>query len=324
MKTIAVQFPCTREQKHRLIQAASDYAEILFLQDMKTESERKQTILTAHIIIGEPSMEEVWANPNLEWLQITWAGTDKYTSPRPGTKGFPENVVLTNMSGAFGTVISEYAIGAILSLYRRFPVYWRQQQEEIWQDAGSEDILYGKTVLLLGTGDIGSSLAVRLKAFGTYNIGIRRDVSKSSKGIDEIHNFDWLDELLPKADIVACSLPDKPQTRGLLNEARLLRMKQDALLLNVGRGSLIDTDALVEVLRVGHLRGVILDVTSPEPLPKDHPLWKMDRVMLTPHIAGPSAGHSKDTQNRIISICCENIRRYFTGENLLNRIEEKG
>ena len=279
----------------------------------------KSALSTAHVIIGEPDLEDIKSNKNLEWIQMTWAGTDKYTCH----KGFPEHVTLTNMSGAFGTIMSEYAIGAILSCYRNFPVYHEQQNQQIWKDAGSEDSLFGKTVLFLGTGDIGSNTAKRLQAFGTINIGVRRNPEKTSPYFDKIFSFDQLDKILPMADIIICSLPNKPETRNLLNKKRLLLMKKTAVLLNMGRGSLIVTDDLVDVLSQGHFRGVILDVTNPEPLPADHPLWSCKKVMITPHVAGPSLGHCPDTEDRIVDICCENIRHYLHKEPLKNVIPKE-
>lgn len=321
MKSIWVSIPATAAQREKMENIIASYREewkLVFANDV-SERENQRECSRAHIIIGQPDIEQLAKNSNLEWVQMTWAGTDKYTCQ----PGFPKHVQLTNASGAFGMIMSEYAIGAILALYRRFPQYWQQQKEHIWLDAGSEESLYGKTILLLGTGDIGSNLAKRLEVFGAYNIGVRRDASKVVEGIHEMHGFEDLDELLARADIVACSLPNKPQTRGLLYKERLLLMKKDAVLLNMGRGSLIDTDALVEVLETGHLRGVVLDVMNPEPLPKEHKLWDMDRVMLTPHIAGPSIAHCEATQDRIVDICCENIKLYLQGKPLRNRIEEK-
>lgn len=321
MKTIAISFPCTKGQQNRLIEAAGSHAKVQFTQNLK-EEQILECMQNANIIIGEPDLALIHQNQKLEWVQMTWAGTDKYTV-KNSEYGFPKRVLLTNMSGAFGVIMSEYAIGAILALYRHFPTYWNQQKAGLWKDAGAEESLYGKTVLLLGTGDIGSNLAKRLKAFGTTNIGVRRDVSQRSEGFDEMHGFEQLDELLAKADIVACSLPNKPLTRNLFTKERLLTMKKNAVLLNMGRGSLIDTAALVEVLETGHLKGVVLDVTNPEPLPQEHPLWKYERVMITPHIAGPSIGHCPATQDRIVDACCENLRRYFAGAELLHRIEDK-
>lgn len=321
MKTIVVSFPCTRRQQNRLVMAAEGHAKVQFTADMDKVQEQ-ECMRKANIIIGEPDLALIRQNDVLEWVQMTWAGTDKYTV-KSSDYGFPKHVQLTNMSGAFGIIMSEYAIGAILALYRHFTIYWQQQKSGIWKDAGAEDSLYGKTVLLLGTGDIGSNLAKRLKAFGTTNIGIRRDITKIPDGFDEIYGFEQLDELLTRADIVACSLPNKPQTRNLLTKERLLKMKKEAVLLNMGRGSLMDTNVLADVLETGHLKGVVLDVTSPEPLPQEHKLWQCDRVMITPHIAGPSIGHCPSTQDRIVDACCENVKRYFAGEALLHKIEEK-
>ena len=129
-----------------------------------------------------------------------------------------------------------------------------------------------------------------------------------------------LESALAKADIVVGCLPATEKTRGLLNLERLHQMKKGAFLINVGRGNLIDTKALTAVLEEGWLGGAALDVTDPEPLPEEHPLWKMEQVILTPHIAGVSFGYSKDTENRILHICCQNLERYLTRKELLNRV----
>lgn len=314
MKKLLVLAELTAEEKKKIDAVVQGRLRAAYADEFCSDREKRKAIGEANIIIGEPDIAEIRDSKTLEWVQMTWAGTDKYTC----SAGFPRQAVLTNMSGAFGVIMSEYAIGAILSIYRKFPTYYRQQQEGVWTDAGSEESLCGKNVLLLGTGDIGTSLAVRLKAFGTKNIGVRRNKDNISQGFDEMHGFDALDTLLPQADIVACSLPNKPLTRGLFDERRFRLMKRDALLLNMGRGSLIITDDLVRVLEDGCLKGVVLDVTNPEPLPKEHPLWRMENVFITPHIAGPSIGHNPATQRRIVDICCENLRRFLDGRELRN------
>ena len=121
--------------------------------------------------------------------------------------------------------------------------------------------------------------------------------------------------------MVACALPGTAATRGLLNKDRLLSMKPTALLLNCGRGSLIVTRDLEDVLAAGHLGGVALDVTDPEPLPESSPLWNCDRVILTPHISGASFGHVAETEDKIYRLAAENLRRYLNGEDLLNEVD---
>lgn len=138
---------------------------------------------------------------------------------------------------------------------------------------------------------------------------------------DEIHTLEALDEQLPQADIVACALPGTAATKGLLNKQRLLSMKPGALLLNCGRGSLIVTDDLEEVLAMGHLGGVALDVTDPEPLPAHSPLWDDPKVILTPHISGASFGHVVQTEDKIYRLAAENLRRFLSGESLLNEVD---
>lgn len=282
-----------------------------------TPEQRAQAIARADAVIGEPEIAEIQTAEKLTWIQMTWAGTDKYTC----ASGFPREIALTTASGAFGAVIAEYVFGGILSLYRRFPSYREQQKRHIWRDCGSERTIEGSRVLILGAGDIGESLAERFQAFGAHVTGIRRTASRCPSCFDEMGTLAELGERLASADIVVGCLPNTPQTRHLLGERELRLMKPDAVLVNVGRGSLIRTEELVRVLRDGHLLGAVLDVTEPEPLPEDHPLWELDNVILTPHIAGPSLNHAPQTEDKIFSVCCDNLRRWLAGEPLRNQVD---
>lgn len=312
VKNITVTFDCTEEQQKQFVETAKkNNTNLIFSKD-------EADILNSEIIIGEPDIDVIKKSSKLEWIQMTWAGTDKYTV----NAGFPKNVKLSNMSRAFGVIMAEYAIGAILYKYRLFSTYQKQQEASIWQDAGMDNSLYGKTVLFIGTGDICQNTAIRLKAFGTHNIGLKRTVSKGMDGFDELDLIENIDKWLPDADIVISAVPNKPETRMLLNKSRLLSMKKDATLLNMGRGSLLSCDELNEVLDMGHLGYVILDVTNPEPLPAEHPLWKQPKAFITPHISGKSLGHCPDTQQRIVDICCDNIDRFLNEKPILNEIKD--
>lgn len=282
-----------------------------------TPEQRAQAIARADAVIGEPEIAEIQTAEKLTWIQMTWAGTDKYTC----ASGFPREIALTTASGAFGAVIAEYVFGGILSLYRRFPSYREQQKRHIWRDCGSERTIEGSRVLILGAGDIGESLAERFQTFGAHITGIRRTASRCPSCFDEMGTLAELGERLASVDIVVGCLPNTPQTRHLLGERELRLMKPDAVLVNVGRGSLIRTEELVRVLRDGHLLGAVLDVTEPEPLPEDHPLWELDNVILTPHIAGPSLNHAPQTEDKIFSVCCDNLRRWLAGEPLRNQVD---
>lgn len=282
-------------------------------------AEYRKKLQDAEVIIGEPTIEELHAAKQLKWLQITAAGSEYYVRD----EDFPRTILFSNMSGAFGETISEYVIGGILALYRRFPDYFRNQAKKQWKDMGSERTLAEKTVLILGAGDIGTCVARKLCAFGTKNIGVRR-VNRSYEGcFEEMHTLADVDSLLPEADIVVGCLPDTKATEGFFGKERLLRMRWDAILINVGRGSLIVTEDLIEVLENGHLYGVVLDVVSPEPLPAKSKLWEFDNVMITPHISGHGYGHEIRTENKVYDIITENIRRYREGKPVLNQVDLK-
>lgn len=269
----------------------------------------------ADIIIGNITENQAKLCKKLLWLQLTSAGADKYTY----SDFLPENVVLTNATGAFGDVISEYIIGAVLASYRGFFSYRKNQEKRLWEDNRTEKLVSGSRVLILGCGNVGSKTAVKLKSFGAETVGIRKNICPA-EGFDYIYDLSSLDRELPLADIVIGCLPKTPLTYHLLDKRRIWLMRSDALIVNVGRGALIDTNALTEALSKGHLFGAILDVFEQEPLQDDSPLWTMNNVFITPHISGPSFGHSPYTEKLISEICEENIRRYMNDEPLINTV----
>lgn len=271
---------------------------------------------TAEVIIGEPNGEELELAPRLKWLQITWSGADRYTKD----PAFPAGVTLTSATGAFGVTISEHVLGGILTLCRHLPAYRYYQQRGVHRMAAPEKLLYGGTALILGTGDIGTQVARRLKAFGMTVVGVCRERRPLPPDFDEVRTLAEAEGVLPLADVVVCCLPDTAATRGYFDRARLLRLKSDAILVNVGRGSLVVSNDLAAVLAEGHLYGAVLDVTEPEPLPKNHPLRRMRNVVLTPHVAGVSFS-AEETERKITAICCDNLRRYLNGWPLRNQVD---
>ena len=304
---------CDVEIRNRFITKFGEKCEFVF-----AENETGDSITTAEVVIGEPEEPELQKAGKLRWVQLTWAGADKYTK----MKTFPTGVTLTNASGAFGKIISEYVIGNIIALYRGFPVYWKNKKERLWVQNRSSDTIYGKNVLILGTGDIGRNIAHRIKAFETNVTGIKRTAVSEHPGqlkdFDQIYDLTALDLQLQKADIVIGCLPGTLETKGLLNYDRLHSMKKEAILVNIGRGSLIPTEDLIRVLEEDRLKGVVLDVFETEPLPETSPLWNMENVFITPHIAGPSFGGNAEVQDMIWNICMENMERYLNGEKLKN------
>ena len=317
MRDLLIMADFSPESIERIRAAAEPVFHVEVLPSNSEPMLRYAGFRTAEVIIGEPQVEELELAPQLKWMQITWAGTDRYT--QNGT--IPPEILLTNASGAFGVTISEHAIGGLLALCRHLPIYRSYQMRGVTHMAHREKLLYGGTAVIFGAGDIGTEIARRLRMFNMRTIGISRTAHALPPEFDEGYTLEEAEQVLPKADVVICCLPNTPETRGYFNRERLLKIKSDAVLVNVGRGNLICTEDLTAVMQEGHLFGAVLDVTDPEPLPKRHPLRKMRNVILTPHVAGLSLGGAEATEQMIVGICCDNIRRYVAGEPLRNQVD---
>lgn len=272
-----------------------------------------EVIPDAEIIVGQP--DEATDFTRLRLLQSTNAGVERLISAK-----IPENVAIANVTGAFGAAISEYIVSGTLALCQRLLRYRDNQRRHIWRDEKQETLLYGKNVLILGCGDIGSAAACRLRGFGVKITGIRREPVRTEY-FDSVFGMEALDRLLPDADVIICCLPHTEQTCGIMSRDRFSLIKQGAILVNVGRGSLIDESALIESLKSGSLYGAVLDVFDKEPLSEGSPLWDMENVIITPHISGPSFGHYPEVERKIAEICAGNISRFLNGMPLLNRID---
>jgi len=314
-KKVLVLLPVTEAQKHKLEAAAP---EALF-HYVPPEAITREIAKEAQIIIGNLPVSWVGECAKLEWIQSNFAGVGKLGEP-----GFlPEHILLTNGSGAYGEAIGEYLLTMLLSMMKKFNLYRDMQRLKLWTDLGPVRTIMGSSVLVVGLGDIGRAFARRVHAMGGYVTGIRRQpgaLDARPDYVQQIRGLEWLDTLLPEADAVALCLPDTLSTRGLMTRERLLGMKKDAFFLNVGRGNVVDNAILAEVLASGHLAGAAMDVTEPEPLPEDHPLWTIPNMLLTPHVAGQF--HLDDILEKVVEISCANLARFLSGQPLLNLVDK--
>lgn len=269
----------------------------------------------AQVILGNVPATMLHGSPALEWLQTNSAGVEPYI--QPGV--LAGDTLLTNATGAYGLAIAEHMLGMLLELFKKLELYRDAQKSGAWQSQGAVKAVYGSTVLVLGMGDIGGEFAARCKALGAKVIGVRRSPRPCPEYADEVHLLEDLDSLLPQADVVAVTLPGTDATRGLMSRERLAKMKEGAVLLNVGRGFIVDTEALCDALERGHLSGAGVDVTDPEPLPPTHRLWNIPTAVVTPHISG--FYHLRDTHERIVGIFLENLRHFQAGEPLRNLVD---
>lgn len=324
-KRVLVTVPVTPEHVRKLEQVAPDW-EFRFRgtdhlvgvnpeELVNREPLTPEDVAWADLILGNVPESTLTGSPKLLWLQTNSAGVEGYL--RPGV--LAENTLLTNATGAYGLAISEHMLGMLLELFKKLELYRDAQKDGKWQSLGAVKAVYGSTVLVLGMGDIGGEFGKRCKALGAKVIGVRRSNRQKPEYADEVHLLEDLDQLLPQADVVAVTLPGTEATRGLINRERLAKMKEGSVLLNVGRGYIVDTDALCEALESGHLSGAGVDVTDPEPLPAEHKLWRIPTAVVTPHISGYY--HLRETHERIVKIFVENLEHFRKGEPLRNQVD---
>jgi phosphoglycerate dehydrogenase-like enzyme len=264
-----------------------------------------------------PPMEELLARAKgLQWLHLRGAGIDRIAVPAL----VDSDIILTNGSGNHAPNIAEHVLSLMLAFARQLPALMRRQARRQWQPPEADEVfeLSAQTALIVGLGAIGQELATRLSALGMRVVGVKRRSGPLPEGVQKLVTLDELDTVLPEADHVVIALPLTHATRNLFGAARLQRMRRGAYLYNVGRGPLVDHDALVDAIRAGHIEGAGLDVIDPEPLPPESPLWDMDRVIITAH----SSGLTPRSYERFEALLMENIRRFSTGQPLLNVVDK--
>lgn len=282
---------------------------------LETEPVTQEDIDWADIILGNVKGAMLHGSEKLQWLQTNSAGVEEYIKPGVLAQG----AQLTNATGAYGLAIAEHMLAMLLGIFKKLELYRDAQKSGAWESLGAVRSIYGSTVLVLGMGDIGGEFGKRCKALGAKVIGVRRTNAQKPDYADEVRLIDELDEILPQADVVAITLPGTEATRNLINRSRIESMKPGAVLLNVGRGYIVDTEALCDALESGALSGAGVDVTEPEPLPPEHRLWQIPTAVVTPHISG--FYHLKETHERIVGIMADNLGRFLRGEPLRNQVD---
>lgn len=306
------------EQKHldQIKRVATSLGHEVFFY--KTEAEIPQSNFDADIIYGfAPSI--VKTSKNLKWLCVPWAGVDSLMVPGYFAN---EDCLLTNAAGAYGVSIAEHMIAVSLVMMRRLDEFMAETRAGQWKLPRLQKSLKDCRITVLGTGDIGSTFAKRARAFEPACIvGVCRSGKSSQPVYDKVLPVSQLDTVLPETDLLAMSLPATAETRGILSRERLALLPEGAYIVNVGRGSAIDEDALAGALESGHLAGAALDVFQKEPLPEGHRLWKTKNLLITPHVAGNMT--LPYTKDKNVNMFLEDLENFTKGERLHYLVDKK-
>lgn len=274
----------------------------------------EEMLSKAEIIFGWPKADELSKAKKLSWLHLPSAGADNYTDINSYLN---KNIVVTTSSGVYGTVIAEHVFAMILSYNRNLQEYAYLKADKTWQMISKTRDLSGSTVGIIGFGDIGKQVAIRAKAFGTRVLVVKRRLTERPEYVDELYTSEEIDLVIKESDYIVLTLPATDKTKGIISKDRLNMMKSDAYLVNIGRGELIDQEALIEAIREKRIGGAGVDVTVPEPLPADNPLWSLPNVIITSH----SSGLSPENNNRRVKIFADNLKRYINNEKLANQVD---
>jgi phosphoglycerate dehydrogenase-like enzyme len=323
--------PAIDEQRIEQIGRAAPRARVINAADA---AEALREIGDADAFFGKMTPALLAASRQLRWVQSPTASLEHYL--------FPELIEhpcsLTNMRGLFSDVIADHVFGYVLCFARNFHTYVRRQMEARWEPVGGEkerpSFLHGPGVIcgldhahmhlgdatmgIIGLGAIGSEVARRALAFGMRVLAVDPVQSAAPSEAVTLWRLDRMDDLLGSSDFVVICAPHTPRTAGMFGRDQMRRMKRSAYLINIGRGAIVSLDDLAAALRAGEIAGAGLDVFEVEPLPADHPLWRMENVILTPHVAG----YSPRIHERHLEVLLDNVRRFSRGEPLRNVVDK--
>ncbi|MFQ6043699.1 MAG: D-2-hydroxyacid dehydrogenase, partial [Candidatus Poribacteria bacterium] len=279
-----------------------------------SKDELMQEATDAEVLYGFCSEDALPSFNNLKWVQATSAGVERQLYPDFKNS----DITLTNAAGLYASQAAEQAFALLLGLTRGINLFSRNQAERKWRGKRLIEI-NGWTLGIVGMGGFGMQMAQRGKGFNMNVIAVDAYRTDKPDFVDELMPIEKLDNLISRADVVMIACPLTQETHHLINAENLALMKPTAYLINVARGKIIDEQALIEALKQGQIAGAGLDVCEVEPLPEDSPLWDIDNVIITPHVAGQSQNRPRLT----IEFFCDNLKRYFAGEPLKNVVNKE-
>ena len=283
-----------------------------------SEPDIPQSDFDADIIYGfAPSI--VKTSKKLKWLCVPWAGVDSLMVPGYFAN---EDCLITNAAGAYGVSIAEHMIAVAIVMLRRLNEFLDETRNGMWLSPRPQKSLKDCRITVIGTGDIGTTFAKRARAFEPTNIiGVNRSGKSHESVYDKVLPVSELDSVLPQTELLAMCIPATPETQNILSRERFALLPEGAYVINVGRGSAIDEEALADNLESGHIAGAALDVYQKEPLPKESRLWKMKNLVITPHVAGNMT--LPYTKDKNVAMFLEDLRNFAAGKPLRYIVDKK-
>ena len=290
--------------------------DVNFVVSTSTEDTQREIEDADAIFEHGVSPELIRRAKKLRWIQRGGVGVEGLMFPELVNS----DIVLANARGTTGINIAEHVMALILAFSRTINILVKRQMDTVWESRANLPVIEiaGETLGIIGLGSIGLQVAKRAHAFDMRLLAVDATQTEKPDYVESLWRLDRLHEMLEQADFVSICCPLTPETEGMMSTAEFRAMKPTAFLINIARGRIVDQPALIEALRTGAIAGAGLDVTNPEPLPKDSPLWEMDNVIITPH----NAGQSPKAPRRVFELFCENLKRFVAGEPLINVVDK--
>lgn len=290
--------------------------DVNFVVSTSTEDTQREIEDADAIFEHGVSPELIRRAKKLRWIQRGGVGVEGLMFPELVNS----DIVLANARGTTGINIAEHVMALILAFSRTINILVKRQMDTVWESRANLPVIEiaGETLGIIGLGSIGLQVAKRAHAFDMRLLAVDATQTQKPDYVESLWRLDRLHEMLEQADFVSICCPLTPETEGMMSTAEFRAMKPTAFLINIARGKIVDQPSLIEALRAEAIAGAGLDVTNPEPLPNDSPLWEMDNVIITPH----NAGQSPKAPRRVFELFCENLKRFVAGEPLINVVDK--
>ena len=293
-----------------------------FRRDAAQKERWNSMLEKAEVIFGLPGesasglADAIRRGGQLKWVQATNAGTGEQVQQADLSPEDLERVAITTASGVHAGPLAEFCMFGILAFTKNLPRLLKDKEQRRWERHPARE-LRGRTLLVIGLGNIGVEVARLAKSFGMRSVGLKRHPDEEIPHLDEVRSQESLEEAVPEADAIVATLPLTEETRGMIGREIIDLMKPECIFVNVGRGSVVDEAALTEALEERRIAGAALDVFQSEPLPSDSPLWELPNVLVSPHTAALSEAENR----RIVELFQKNLSLYLDGEELMNRVD---